>query len=123
VTDARRLAELARLTGLLREHRLAELRKAGRQRAAAQAELDRLAQDSCLGTGDTAVPCGIVGRHETWRGRRRAELNIRLAALTATWLECSAATAEAVGRDAVARRLAETGSRNRGAAGRRPGPS
>lgn len=100
MTDPRRLAPLARLAGLTLDAELAELRRLKARRDATLAALETLDRPVRDATGD--LPPVAAWRAEMqyrkWADARRAEINTRLAAQTAAWMQSRDSAARAFGR-------------------------
>jgi hypothetical protein len=100
-----RLTGLARLAGMIRDLRLAELETAGRARTLSRERLAGLnfePRDSDLGAIASAQ---AEVRYQAWAEARRAEINLTLARQTAEWLEAREAARRAFGRSVALQAL------------------
>ncbi|MEI4471360.1 hypothetical protein [Frigidibacter sp. MR17.24] len=107
-----RLAELAALSAMVRDHRLADLAAARgtldaveREIAALDASAAATRAAAAAGTGDPRA----LARHEDWITARRRDLMIRLAGARAGCEAALTRAAPAVGRADVLRQLSERG--------------
>lgn len=97
----RRLRELQRITGLMRDRQLADLAAASRARSAIAAQIDALGPAAiALGEapGTAALP---AARHAAWRDAMLGRLLTALAAAESERLQAQDAAARAVGRNAA----------------------
>jgi hypothetical protein len=98
-----RMARLAAVADLLRDHALHDLRVAGQARADLQRKLAGLAP-APGGTDPDLADWANAVLHQRWADARRAEINLLLARQTADWIEARGWAARATGRaEALAR--------------------
>lgn len=100
------LARLARLSGMIRDLRLADLERAGKARAESRARLAGLALDPCPSDLGAIAAAQAELRYQSWAEARRAEINLTLARQTAEWLEAQDAARRAFGRSQALKALA-----------------
>jgi hypothetical protein len=98
MTEADRLARLARLAGMIRDLRLAGLERAARARADSRARLAGLALAPCASDLGAIAAAQAELRYQSWAEARRAEINLTLARQTAEWLDAQDAARRAFGR-------------------------
>lgn len=98
MSDAERLPRLARLAGMIRDLRLAELERAGRARAESRERLAALALAPCASDIGAIAAAQAEVRYQAWAEARRAEINLTLARQTAEWLDAQDAARRAFGR-------------------------
>jgi hypothetical protein len=98
-----RLADLARLAGLLRDQRLDRLRRAAADHAEAEADLAALVAPEPMDADAAAALAAVRDRWHAAEARRRS---IRLARARSALIEARADAAREVGRADVLARLA-----------------
>ncbi|MGL6209758.1 MAG: hypothetical protein ACRC14_08020 [Paracoccaceae bacterium] len=91
----RSLARLTTLGHLLLDASLATLHGAAEARNASLARLSDLEKPTSPGDLPDLAAMDVSMRYERWADQRRAEINLTLAAQTATWLDARAEAAVA----------------------------
>lgn len=98
------LARLAVVAGLLRDHRLEELRLARQRREATQARLAALVAGKAEGVSPVAAAQTAL-LYQRWVDKARVEINLQLARDTVAWLEAQTGARAAFGRAQVLENL------------------
>jgi hypothetical protein len=111
MSGAERLAQLARLAGMVRDLRLAELEAAGRARRESRERLAGLTLEPCPTDLAAIAAAQAEVRYQAWAEARRAEINLTLARQTAEWMEAQDAARKAFGRAMALQALASRRAR------------
>lgn len=106
MSRAERLAQLARLAGMIRDLRLADLEAAGRARDESRRRLAGLKLEPRPSDLGAIAAARAEVRYQAWAEARRAEINLTLARQTAEWLEAQDAARTAFGRAIALKALA-----------------
>lgn len=102
-----RLGPLADMAGMVLDARSAELARIAAARDALKAQLAALNAPRAAEGLSAAAEAQVSFDYETWASRRRAELNLKIAAKHAEWLSHLDETRRAFGRVQVLDRLQE----------------
>jgi hypothetical protein len=95
----RQLTRLGQLANLLLDSRLAKLQAAARARQETEAQLAGLMTPPPAAAQVSEIASALAGlSYQRWADARRAELNMRLARQTVTWMEAREAAREAFGK-------------------------
>jgi hypothetical protein len=100
-----RLDRLSDMARMVLDAGTAKLRRAAAARDRVQAEIDRLDAARPAEAPRDAAEAGVALAYETWAGRRKAVLNVELAARRAACLALSDEARRAFGRAQVIDRL------------------
>ncbi len=99
MTDAPKIAALQRITDMVFDARLAQVRTAAAHRAHTLAQLAALQpQTAQLGDGQDVGDALAALHYQAWAEARRAQLRQQLALQTAQWMDAQDAARQAFGK-------------------------